>query len=608
LGRIDHQVKLRGLRIELGEIEYALRRQEGVGEAVLSVYRPADQSDDVLTAYVVSDTGQMLDPGRLREALQAVLPDYMIPAYYVQLDELPLSPNGKLDRKSLPAPEAQALSRREYKAPETATERLLVEVWSEVLKLPAEQIGVHDNFFQLGGHSLSATRVVARLREQLQAEIALRKLFEHPVLANLAAYMATLESGSTGQSVLQPVDRRQPLPLSFSQRRLWLIDQYAQEDTSYNMPSALRLRGSLDVEALRRSFETLVERHESLRTVFRLPAGEALEPVQVILPAGGVEIPVEAVEADEVGSLSQAHAVERFSLSEGPLLKVKLLRVDVEHHVLLVNMHHIISDGWSLSVMTRELLRLYEAYSRGEGNPLPPLTLQYADYAWWQRQQDLGRLEDYWRERLTGYEDVLELPYDRPRPADRQWRAASVRVNYPAELSVAVSRFSQAHQSTLFMTLLGAFALVIQRYTQRQDLCIGTTIAGRDAPHLDELIGFFINILPLRVDLSGDPSGEELVRRVKEVSLEAYEHRALPFEDMLNVLALKRDSSTVPLVPVVLRHQNFPEAEVGGLSGGVQVSGVSSGAQSTAKNELDLQFFRRRRASVCGGRIRRRAV
>ncbi|HEX7028153.1 MAG TPA: amino acid adenylation domain-containing protein, partial [Gammaproteobacteria bacterium] len=257
LGRIDHQVKLRGLRIELGEIEYALRRQEGVGEAVLSVYRPADQSDDVLTAYVVSDTGQMLDPGRLREALQAVLPDYMIPAYYVQLDELPLSPNGKLDRKSLPAPEAQALSRREYKAPETATERLLVEVWSEVLKLPAEQIGVHDNFFQLGGHSLSATRVVARLREQLQAEIALRKLFEHPVLANLAAYMATLESGSTGQSVLQPVDRRQPLPLSFSQRRLWLIDQYAQEDTSYNMPSALRLRGSLDVEALRRSFETL---------------------------------------------------------------------------------------------------------------------------------------------------------------------------------------------------------------------------------------------------------------------------------------------------------------------------------------------------------------
>ncbi|ELX13938.1 amino acid adenylation domain containing protein [Janthinobacterium sp. HH01] len=586
LGRIDNQVKLRGFRIELGEIESALAGLATVRDALV-LAREDVAGDKRLVAYLVAhEDAQLPDTEGLRAALLASLPEYMVPAHFMVLERMPLTPNGKVDRKALPAPD-MARSEEGYVAPRTAAEEIMAGIWAGVLRL--DKVGVHDNFFSLGGHSLLATQLVSQIRGAFEIELPLRAVFEAPTVAGLLARMASMQYGLRA-APLVAADRSQPLPLSFQQQRLWFVHEFMEgQKTSYNMPIALRLRGKLSTEALRAAFMRLIDRHESLRTTFDMEIAFG-EPRQHVGAPSVVDIPVHAVTPEEAVVLQAQHARHVFDLRSGPLLKASLLQLGAEHHILLINLHHIISDGWSHSIMSRDLKHFYQAHLGGQPAALPAMPIQYADYAAWQRSQDLSADYAYWKSVLDGYDDALPLPYDRPRPPQRVWHAGQLRHRYPEELSRQIAVLSQAQHATLFMTLLSAFAIVLYQYTGRTDLCIGTTTAGRDRSELEGVIGFFINILPLRLDLSGDPGAAELLQRVKAVSLAAFEHQALPFEQLLEALGRPRDESRIPLVPIMLRHQNFPPAEIDGWSDELTVEPVVNGSRM-AVSELDIQFF-----------------
>ncbi|MEY2393827.1 MAG: hypothetical protein QOF94_172, partial [Acidobacteriaceae bacterium] len=476
-----------------------------------------------------------------------------------------------------------------YVIPRTVTEEVLAGIWSEVLKL--DRVGVRDNFFELGGHSLLAMRVMARLRDAFQIELPLRALFEAPSVEELAVRVDAERRAGPGMQT--PLLTRQPrgdvLPLSHAQERLWFIHQHVEgQETAYNMPVALRLVGPLSVQALEAAFTALIARHEVLRTVFSADGDGT--PSQVIADSMVVTLPVIEVSAEEGKRYARAHARERFDLITGPLLKAALLRQGVDDYLLLVNIHHIVSDGWSMGVMFRDLQQFYKAALTGAASPLAPLAVQYADYAVWQRKHDLAAHLPYWTAALAGYEEGLALPYDHPRPVGLLWQAKTFRYRYPTALVEAVSRLSQAVQGTVFMTLLTALSVVLHRYSGRTDLCIGTTVAGREHLQLEDLIGFFINILPLRLDLSGDPTGLELLARVRGTALDGFEHQTLPFEHLLTALRLHRDTSQTALVPVMARHQNVPPASLEAWRGGLEVHRLPAELQ-TAKCELDFQFF-----------------
>ncbi|HEX2081287.1 MAG TPA: condensation domain-containing protein, partial [Longimicrobium sp.] len=470
----------------------------------------------------------------LRELGRERLPEHMVPAAYVYLEALPLTPNGKVDRKALPAPELASAEDR-YVAPRTPTEEVLAGIWAEVLRL--ERVGVEENFFEAGGHSLLATRVVSRIREVFAVELPLRALFEGPTVAELAVRVE--EMRRAGVPVLPPVvpvERTGALPLSFAQERLWFIDRLEPESAAYNIPAALRLAGALDEAALERALGEIVRRHESLRTAFAEVDGS---PVQVISPFGGFALPVEDLsdlsEADReaaVGRRAGEEARRAFDLSAGPLFRAALLRLGEEDHVLLLSMHHVVSDGWSMGVLFRELSALYAAYREGRESPLPELAVQYADYAVWQREQlggeVLERQLSYWRERLADAPALLELPTDRPRPAVQTYRGATVPFEISLELLERLQRLGRSEGATLFMTLLGAFQALLGRYAGSEDVVVGSPIAGRTRGEVEELIGFFVNTLVLRTDLSGNPSFREVLRRVREATLGAYEHQEVP--------------------------------------------------------------------------------
>ncbi|HST57241.1 MAG TPA: amino acid adenylation domain-containing protein, partial [Longimicrobium sp.] len=435
LGRADTQVKVRGYRVELGEIEARLRAREGVSEAVVVAHQDG-AGNRRLVAYVVGDA----EAAVLREHLRRELPDYMVPAVFVPLERLPLTQSGKLDRKALPAPELASAEER-YVAPRTPAEEVLAEIWAETLRL--ERVGAEDNFFELGGHSLLATRVVSQVREAFGVELPLRALFEGPTVAELAGRMEEMRRAELPVlPPVVPVDRTGALPLSFAQERLWFIDRLDPGSAVYNIPVAWRLGGALDVDALERSLGEIVRRHEALRTTFAEVDGS---PVQVVAPFVGFALPVEDLSG--LGDSDREAAVKRrageearrpFDLSTGPLFRAALLRLGAEEHVLLLGMHHIVSDGWSMGVLSREFSALYAAYREGRESPLPELAVQYADYAVWQREQLEGEVLDrqlaYWRERLSGAPELLELPTDHPRPPVQAYRGATVPVEFSPEL------------------------------------------------------------------------------------------------------------------------------------------------------------------------------
>ncbi|HEX2642183.1 MAG TPA: amino acid adenylation domain-containing protein, partial [Thermoanaerobaculia bacterium] len=551
LGRTDFQVKVRGVRIEPGEVEAALAGLEGVLEAAV-VPRDDLPGGRGLVAWVVTDGP--VEPAALREALRRRLPEAMIPARIARLPELPLTRHGKVDRGAL---ETLRLTEEgvEIQAPRTPTEELLAGIWADLLG--RERIGPDDSFFDLGGHSLLAARLVARVRDAFGVDLPLREVFEAPTVAAMARRIAGARQAEEAPPLV-PVSRDGDLPASFAQERLWFLDRLAPGRPAYNLAVALRLAGELEASALDRAFDAVVERHESLRTTFAERDGR---PVQVIAPPRtGV---LEAVDLSpvEVEPWAAEEAAAPFDLERGPLLRARLLRLGEREHVLLLTLHHIVSDGWSMGVLVREVSALYAALTPGSSRRERGFGgegLQYADYAVWQRQwlsgDVLERQLTYWRQRLAGAPPVLDLPTDRPRPAALDARGASETL----ETLGGVQALARARSVTPFMTLLAGFAAVLARWTGADDVVVGAPVANRDRPEIEGMIGLFVNTLVLRTDLSGDPSFSQLLARVREAALGAYAHADVPFEKLVEELHPERSLAHTPLFQVMLSLQNLP--------------------------------------------------
>ncbi|HKS08544.1 MAG TPA: amino acid adenylation domain-containing protein [Pyrinomonadaceae bacterium] len=589
LGRIDGQVKVRGARVELGEVEAVLSAHADV-LAVAVAGREDTAGERRLVAYIVSEAERDSLSRELREFLKERLPGHMVPSVFVRLDQLPLLPSGKVDRRALPAPDK--FERTGYQPPRTLVEETLCGIWEEVLS--RELIGADDNFFDLGGHSLLATQVVSRIKEALSVDLPLTRLFQTPVLSELAQFIEQhLRPENHVEPPLQPVSREHPLPLSFAQQRLWFLDQLEPGNPLYNTPGALCLLGQLDVTALERALSNIVRRHETLRTTFQVVDDN---PVQIISAPYPVNISVIDLVDDvdrerEARALIDAEARRPFDLSHGPLLRATLLRLREEEHLLLFTMHHIISDGWSVGVLAREATKLYAAFTGQEANPPAELPLQYADYAVWQREWLRGEaLEaqfDYWNKQLDGLSPVLELPLDHPRPKVRSLRGAFVPVEFNEELTLRLKALSRGEGATLFMMLLAAFQTLLSRYAAQHDVAVGVPLANRRRREIEGLIGFFANTLVMRTDLTGDPTFRELLGRVREVALGAYAHQDVPFEMLVERFQPVRDAGHTPFFNVLFVFQNQPGSapELPGLK--VEQFDVGTG---TAKFDLMLSL------------------
>ena len=563
LGRLDHQVKVRGFRVELGEIESALARHPKVREAAVLAEPEPDGAGIRLIAYVEADDAAVGLAGELRSFLKQSLADYMVPAQLVRLDALPLTPNGKIDRRALAAmpQHSESAAAEADRAPRGYAEEILAGIWSEIF---GQAVGVRENFFDLGGHSLLATRVMSRVREAFGIELPMRRLFERPTIAELAASVeAALGMGGALEAPrIAPVPRGGPLPLSFAQRRLWFLDRLSPGSAVYNIPYPLSLAGELDTGALAAALGEVVRRHEVLRTTFPSLDGE---PYQAIEPAGDFPFPVvdlqgleEPERSREAAALLAQDSVRPFDLAAGPLFRAALLRVDPERHVLLLAMHHIVADGWSMEVLQKELSALYDAGVEGRPSPLPELPVQYADFAAWQRQwlsgQALARQLEYWRRQLAGAPSALELPADRPRPAEQSLRGANLASTLPPDRAAGLRAFCRREGVTVFMMALAALDVLLLRYTHQEDLVAGSVVANRNHAETESLIGFFVNTLVLRTDLAGDPAFGILLRRVRETALAAYAHQDLPFETLVEELHPERDRSLAPVFQILLNH------------------------------------------------------
>jgi amino acid adenylation domain-containing protein len=543
---------------------------------------------------VGSDLVRMLEP-QLRRLLAAKLPEHMIPSHFVMLDSLPRTANGKLDRKVLPAldqlrPELDG----PFVAPRTITEKMLASTWAEVLKLKA--VGIHDNFFELGGHSLLGTQVISRLRDLFKRPLPLRWLFEFPTVATLSEKIEESASDKSVDGVppLVRVSKSEKLPLSFAQQRLWFLSQLEPESPFYNIATAIRIRGHLDVAALTNALDTVVTRHESLRTVFPVvedePAQLILEKQSVCLRFTDLSEVVEKDRESEATSLLKKEGKIPFDLGQGPLFRARLVRISDLDHIFLLSSHHIVSDGWSAAILFRELEKLYAAYSQQQSSPLSELKIQYADYAVWQRNWLKGeRLEkqiSFWKRYLSGAPLVLELPLDKPRPPVQTFSGADLSLKLPSELCDALKELSQRQGVTLFMTLMAAFQIFLSRYAGRDDIIVGTDVANRNRVELEELIGFFVNLLPVRIDLSGNPTFTELLSRARKDMLEVYAHQDLPFHKLVEELKPERDLRRNPLVQILFVMQNTDQQTL-------QLAGLSLEPfkLSNASSRFDLTLF-----------------
>jgi amino acid adenylation domain-containing protein len=566
LGRIDQQVKLRGFRLELGEIEAALNHQPNICASAAAVW-PDEAGGQRLVAYLVPEQEPKPTVEELRRFLQERLPDYMLPAAFVWLDELPLLDSGKLDRQRLPDP-AGVTSPPETAPlpPRTLVEELLAGIWGQVLGL--KHLGIQHNFFHLGGHSLLATQIISRVREVFRAEIPLHDLFEAPTVASFGRRVEEalhLKHGVQPRPI-ERAARQADMPLSYAQQRLWFIDQLQPNSPVYNIPAAVRLQGRLNRAAFEQALDELVRRHEVLRTTFAMVNGQ---PVQRIAAGQPIALPLvdlssltETDRAAEAQRLAEEEAFEPFSLAQGPLLRAKLLRMAENDYVGLLTIHHIVSDGWSMNLLIHELTTLYEAFIRHAPSPLPELPIQYADFAVWQRQwlqgELLDKLLDYWRRQLGGNLPALNLPLDRPRPPVQSQRGLTLPVGLSRELSAGLNELSRCEGVTLFMTLLAAFQTLFHRLTGQNDIVVGSDIANRTRAETEALLGFFVNQLVLRADLSGNPSFRELLWRAREVALGAYAHQDLPFDLLVQALQPERNLSYSPLFQVKLILNNMP--------------------------------------------------
>jgi amino acid adenylation domain-containing protein len=592
IGRLDHQVKIRGFRIELGEVEAALRRHPGLRDAV--VLAAGEESDRRLVAYLVAAQEPAPGARELRGFLAARLPDFMVPVAFAVLPALPLTPNGKVDRRALPAL-ASGGAAALFVAPRTPTEEVIAALWADLLG--CERVGVQDSFFELGGHSLLAARAVARLREPFGVELPLTALLERPTVAELAAAVerARREGAAADEPPRSGLPRPPETPLSFSQERLWLLEQLGRTGPAYTLALGHRLRGALDETALERALVEIVRRHEPLRATF---AGRGGQPVQDI--SDGSFSPLARADLSGLGEdrrepealrLAREASSRPFDLERGPLLRVILLALGPEDRVLVLAVHHIVSDGWSVGIFLSELAALYSALRLGRSSPLPQLTSGYVDYVLWQRRRLTGeRLESLaaaWGERLSGLPAGLELPADRPYPPVQTFRGAILPVTLEADLVRRLRWLAHGRGATLFMALLAAFQALLNRHTGQTVFAVGIPAAGRSREEWEPLIGFFVNMLPLRADLGGDPGFGELLTRVRRTALDGFAGEDLPFERIVEAAGHRRDLARNPMFQVVLTLESAP-------AGALCLDGVAAEPialhTGTAKLELSLSL------------------
>ena len=575
LGRTDNQVKVRGFRIELGEIENIISQHPQVKEAaVIVIKRPETTKDDTRIAayYVLKDSGQanhQVEQVELRHFLQNHLPDYMIPSHLVRLDVLPLTPNGKLDRKALPEPGVLTYERSDiYEAPRSPDEQLISGIWEELLGMG--RISVHDNFFALGGHSLLVTQLVSRIRKIFSIDFQVRSIFEHPTIAaqTRLVYEKRLNKSGIKTSEIVSVPRNDEYVLSFSQQRLWFLEQLKPDTPDYNIPTAFRITGNLDEKGLIACLEVIINRHESLRMRIESNAGKPRLLIQPYL-----ELPYRSVDLRNCVQEERRNVAERimddeahipFPITTGPLLRFLNIQLSENEYIFLLTIHHIISDGWSANIFFRELAILYDAYISGETVSLDPLPLQYVDYASWQRQWLQGEVLEhelsYWKKQLIDLPQILEIPTDFSRPAVQSGKGDFITFDLTPEMTFQINEQCQKEGVTLFMYLLAAFNILLYRYSDQTDICIGTPLANRDNQDIEGIIGFFVNTIVLRTDLSQNPQFNELLSRVRTTAMEAYSHSIVPFEMVVNAVEPVRDLSFSPLFQVMFTIQEEQKA------------------------------------------------
>ena len=592
VGRIDHQVKIRGFRIELGEIEAALRALPEVADARV-LCREDTPGDRRLAAYVVPrdpDTSG----AALREALRGELPEFMVPTLWATLSALPLTPTGKVDWRALPAIDGDAVSEHDYEAPRNETERQLADIWQQVLNIG--RVGIRDNFFDIGGHSLAAMQVTTRVAQVFGIDLPLRAQFDSACLADLAREVSRQrDAGATvDYQSITPVSAIGEHPLSHAQKRLWFLSKIEPDNPFYNIPWAIELEGRLDLPALQLALQTMVDRHDALRTTFQTRGGQAH---QYVIERMIIEVPLidlsdvpEAAAREEAERLARGEAQAPFDLENGPLLRCSVVRLPAGHDLLLLNVHHIVSDGWSMGILVREMSAVYAAR---RSDVLSSAVLQYVAYTQWQNRllegDRLRAQEAFWVQRLQGALPALELPADRPRPPVQSYRGRTRRYDLGAERSVAVKGLARQNNASLFMAMLAAFKLLIYKLTGEQDLLVGTPIAGRRDPALENLVGFFVNTLVLRTDLGGDPTFSELLGRVRDTAFGAWAHQDYPFDQLVETLNPPRDLGRQPIFTVLFTLQNEIEA----LARNAEFAGLPASlfGNATAFSKFDLSFF-----------------
>jgi len=560
-GRTDDQVKIRGNRIELGEIEHLLTRHQDVRQAVV-LAREDYPGEKQLVAYVAG--GPSLNAAMLREFVAARLPQYMSPSFFVLLESLPLTPNGKVDKKALPAPESFAENIDDsFAAPTTVDEEELLRIWQEILH--RERLSIRDNFFEMGGDSLTAVQLISRVWERLGIDIQIDDVFEAPTIAALAARIRDAGERTRGEEMppLVPVSRSEPIPLSFAQQRLWFLAHLEGRTATYNVAHALLLEGALDVPALDKSLKAIIARHEVLRTNLVERDGWPYQVISedhefvlesITLAAGDADCQIR-----EAQQLADARAASPFDLSRDLLLRASLLRLNSRSHVLIVVMHHIVWDAWSAEIFNRELAELYRAFTAGVPQVLPPLPIQYADFAYWQRNTLVPYIKDkhlaYWIEKLSGAPPLLELRTDRPRPALQSYEGAKEGFEFGDDLTEALGAVARRNGATMFMTFLTAYAVVLYRHSTQSDMVIGSPAASRTRREIEPLIGFFVNMLGLRIDLADDPTLSELLHRIKRTAIEAYQYQDTPFDLIVEALQPGRSLSHNPIFQVSIALQ-----------------------------------------------------
>jgi amino acid adenylation domain-containing protein len=568
LGRIDQQVKIRGYRIELGEIENRLLKNSAIKEAVVLARQDEGRDQRYLCAYITlreGFAGENVTVSELREYLAGQLPDYMIPAYFIRLEKIPLTANGKIDRRALPRPTLDTImAGAEYAAPVGETEQRMAGIWQEILGI--DRIGREDDFFESGGDSILATRCIARLREEFQVDISLRKIFECPSIKALSKEVAAAAAHRQGALAIKKAPRDGHIPLSFPQERLWFLQELDAGSVAYFVPRVIRMKGKLQAALIERTFTEIIRRHEIMRTVFANVDGQ---PVQQIRSPYPFKIPVmdwsgfEKEEQEQrVSAFLNDEGRRSFDFENGPLLRVTLLKLKEEEHLFVLTEHHLIHDGWTQGVLLREFITLFTAFFEGRPSPLPELSIQYGDYAYWQRNylkgQVLERKLDYWKEKLAGLEPLVNLPLDRPRPSVISGRGAEKRLVLCRELSEALLEFGKERDATLFMTMLAVFKVLLSRYTGIEDLCVGTGIANRQYKETEGMLGMIINTLALRTRIPAELSFEECLQRVKATCLEALEYQDTPFEKVVEIMQPERSLSYNPIFQVVYGFMDTP--------------------------------------------------